>query len=299
MPTDPPPIWSTAVRRPDEPPIDNDQELLASGLACGAGAFFRAMPAAGGFSQTAINQNAGARTQLSEAVTVVLAIGCALFLGGVLSDLPQATLACMVIVAVLGLIDIGAFVEFWQLSRIEFWVAVATAAAGLTLGLLAAVLFGVILTLFLVIVELDRVGVTELQPSRTGDDLLVAGADTVAEPGLLILRLDGPLYTANVHSVITKVLDAVDARPGTDTLIMDNVAVARLTVTVLHQMDEVDRELAERDVRLWIAGMQEGTLRTVEQRPRWRTRVAAGEVYTTPLAALRAFRTGRDPTTGT
>src|SRR6478752_9925256 len=98
-------------------------------------------------------------------------------------------------VAGLGLIDIGAFVEFRQLSRIEFWVA---------------------------------------------------GADTVAEPGLLILRLDGPLYTANVHSVITKVLDAVDARPSTDTLIMDNVAMARLTVTVVHQMEEVDRELAER-----------------------------------------------------
>ena len=287
-----------AVRRPTEPPIDNDQELLASGLACGAGAFFRAMPAAGGFSQTAINQNAGARTQLSEAVTVVLAVGCALFLGGVLSDLPQATLACLVIVAVLGLIDIGAFVEFWKLSRIEFWVAVVTAAAGLTLGLLAAVLLGVILTLFLVIVELDRVGITELQPSRTDDDVLVAGADTVAEPGLLMLRLDGPLYTANVHSVIAKVLDAVDARPGTDTLIMDNVAMARLTVTVVHQMEEVDRELAERHVRLWVAGMPQGTLRTVEHRDRWRERVAAGEVYTTPLAALRAFRAERNPTAG-
>ncbi len=57
-----------------------------------AGAFFRAMPSAGGFSQTAINQRAGARTQLSELVTVALAVGCALFLGGVLSDLPQATL---------------------------------------------------------------------------------------------------------------------------------------------------------------------------------------------------------------
>ena len=51
------------------------------------------MPAAGGFSQTAINQKAGARTQLSELVTVSLAVACALFLGGVLSKLPEATLA--------------------------------------------------------------------------------------------------------------------------------------------------------------------------------------------------------------
>ncbi len=125
-----------SVRRRSEPPIDNNQELVASGLACAAGAFFRAMPAAGGFSQTAINQKAGARTQLSELVTVSLAVACALFLGGVLSNLPEATLACVVVIAVLGLVDLQDFVRYWKFSRIV--------------------------------------------------------------PGLLVLRFDGPLHTANV-----------------------------------------------------------------------------------------------------
>jgi MFS superfamily sulfate permease-like transporter len=131
------------VRRADEPAIDNDQELAASGLACVAGAFFRAMPSAGGFSQTAINQRAGARTQLSELVTVALAIACALFLGSTLSDLPQATLGCLVVIAVLGLIKPAELVRFWRLGRIEFWVAVITAACGLAFGMLVAVLVGV------------------------------------------------------------------------------------------------------------------------------------------------------------
>ena len=113
-----------AVRRRDEPPIDNDQELAANGLACLAGSFFRAMPSAGGFSQTAINQRAGAVTQLSELVTALLAVACALFLGGVLSDLPQATLGCMVVVAVAGLIKPSELRRFWRLDRVEFWVAV-------------------------------------------------------------------------------------------------------------------------------------------------------------------------------
>ncbi len=152
-----------AVRRRDEPPIDNDQELAANGVACIAGAFFRAMPSAGGFSQTAINESAGARTQLSELVTASLAVGCALFLGGVLSDLPQATLGCMVVVAVLGLIKPAEWLRLWRLGRIEFWVAAITAASGLCFGLLVAVAVGVALTLFLVIYELDHLGVTELQ----------------------------------------------------------------------------------------------------------------------------------------
>jgi sulfate permease, SulP family len=93
-----------AVRRPEEPAIDNDQELAANGVACVLGGVFRAMPSAGGFSQTASNQRSGARTQLSEIVTALLAVACALFLGGILGDLPQATLGWMVVVAVIGLI---------------------------------------------------------------------------------------------------------------------------------------------------------------------------------------------------
>ena len=82
-----------AVRRSSEPPIDNDQELAANGVSCIAGAFFRAMPSAGGFSQTAINQRAGAHDPAERAGRPsLLAVACALFLGGVLSDLPEATL---------------------------------------------------------------------------------------------------------------------------------------------------------------------------------------------------------------
>ena len=66
--------------------------------------------------------------------------------------------------------------------------------------MLAAVLVGVLLTLFLVIWELDHVGVTELRPTADGTDLGFVGEDTAAEPGLLVLRIDGPLYTANVRT---------------------------------------------------------------------------------------------------
>ena len=69
------------IRRPSEPQIDSNQELLATGAANVAGAFFTTMPAAGGFSQSAVNQSAGARSQLATLVTVGLAVLVALFLG--------------------------------------------------------------------------------------------------------------------------------------------------------------------------------------------------------------------------
>ena len=197
-----------------EPPIDNDEELAANGVSCIAGAFFRAMPSAGGFSQTAINQRAGAVTQMSEMVTVVLAVCCALFLGGVLSDLPEATLSCMVIIAVLGL---------HAARRVRALLATRASRSsgsprsppspGCSPACSPPSLVGVLLTLFLVIWELDHVGVTELRPTADGRDLRVVGDGTAAEPGLLVLRIDGPLYTANVHTVNRRILDAVDA-PG-------------------------------------------------------------------------------------
>ena len=145
-----------------------------------------------------------------------------------LSDLPQATLGCMVV-------DRGAGPDQARrasagsgaINRIEFWVAVVTAASGLVLGLLAAVLVGVVLTLLLVLVELDRVGVTELQPTPDGDDVRAAGPDTAPVDGLLVLRLDAPLYTANVRAANRRVLAAVDRRPGTRVVVLDATVQGR------------------------------------------------------------------------
>jgi sulfate permease, SulP family len=277
-----------AVRRRDEPAIDNDQELAANGIACVAGAIFRAMPSAGGFSQTAINQRAGARTQLSEIVTALLAVACALFLGGVLSDLPQATLGCMVVVAVVGLIKPSELRRFWRLDRLSFWVAVITAASGLVLGLLPAVLVGVLLTLLLVLHELNAVGLTELQPTSSGDDVLVAGAATRPVPALLVLRVDGPIYTANVRNIHRRIVAAVDAA-GPDTVVLDLSAIGATSVTVLDQSIDLEQELATRGVGLWFTALTPRVLAMASRAPRWGELQAAGRVFPTVLAAIRHY----------
>jgi high affinity sulfate transporter 1 len=282
-----------SVRRPSEPPIDNDQELFANGVACTTGAFFRAMPAAGGFSQTAINQRAGAQTQLSELVTAALAVGCALFLGGVLSKLPQATLGCMVVVAVIGLIKPSEFVRLWRLDRIEFWVAVATAVAGLWFGLLVAVLVGVLLTFGLVLRELDRIGFTELQPTADGSDVHVAGVHTAPEPGLLLLRLDGPLYTANVRAANRRMLAAVDAAEHPRVLVVEVSAQNMVPVSVIDEFEELDQNLRDRKVELWVAGLTPRALATVRLTPRWHELDDEGRLFPTALAAFRAYRQRR------
>jgi high affinity sulfate transporter 1 len=279
---------AAAVRRASEPTIDNDQELVANSISCVSGSFFQAMPSAGGFSQTAINQRAGAITQVSGLVTVALAVACALFLGGVLSDLPQATLGAMVLTAVAGLIKPADFVRFWRFGRLEFWVAVVTAGCGLVFGLLAAVFMGVLLTLGLVLHELNAIGVTELQSTADLADVRVAGDGTVAIPGLLVLRYDGPLYTANVRNVHRRVVTAVEAsRP--DVVVLEVSAVAALSVTVIDQYADLERELGRLGAELWIAALPPRAQRTAALTPRFAELAADGRLQPTALAAIRAY----------
>jgi MFS superfamily sulfate permease-like transporter len=231
-------------------------------------------------------------TQLSELVTALLPVACALFLGAVLSDLPQATLGCMVVVAVAGLTKPAELRRFWRLDRVEFWVAVITAAAGLVVGLLPAVLVGVVLTLFRVRRDLDRLAVTELHLTVAGDDVVLPRTSTARLPGLLVLRFDGPLYTANIRGANRRVLAAVDAA-GPDTLVLDMSAVPRAPLTVVDQFADLEAELGERGVHCWIAGLPPQTLATARQLPRWDEMVNDRRLFPTTLSAVRAFRAER------
>lgn len=260
------------IRRQGEPQIDSNQELFATAAANTVGSFFQVLPSAGGFSQSAVNQGAGARTQLSTLVTVVLAVLVALFLGPVLSLLPQATLASLVFVAVVGLIDFGSLARFWRISHNDFWIAVSTAVVGLTAGLLLAVAVGIIATMVVILRELNRVRV------RVGE----------ARDGVLPVRLLGPMYTANVLAYENAVLDAVRARVGVTAVALELTRLDVVSVTVLDGLAELDRELAGDGVELRVADVPEDGA-AAARRGRWFAGLeAAGRVYPTLDEAVSA-----------
>jgi high affinity sulfate transporter 1 len=277
-----------AVRRPTDPPIDNNQELIANGAASVAGAFFGSMPPAGGFSQTAVNQRAGSQTQVSGLVTVGLAVAAALFLGAPLDDLPEATLGAMVFVAVLGLIRPSELAFLARFDRLELFVALLTAAVGLTAGLLVAVAVGVAANLLLVLRELNHPDVDELRLASDGS--LVPAADLAPTPGLLVLRIGAPLYTANAREAQRQILERVDAAdPRPHVVVVDATAVGRLSVTLLQVFRDLDQELRDRGVELWIASLPPRALEQARMSPGWDTIDRAGRLHPTTRAALDAF----------
>ena len=270
-----------AIRDPGDTAIDSNRELFAAGAASTVGSFFQVLPAAGGFSQSAVNKNAGARSQLAGLVTVVLALLVGLFLGPVISLLPQATLASLVFVAVLGLIDIPALTRLWRISRRDFWIAVLTAAVGLTAGLLAAVAVGVVLTLILILIALNR-----LRIARTHE-----------VDGVIVVKLLSPVYTANILAAEQAILAQAASVDGLRVLVLDVSRIEEISITVLDGFTDLDRELAGVGVQLRVARLPQDAL-TVARRTSWFQDVeTSGRAFSSVEDALAAaLPTGDAPT---
>ncbi|WP_430335416.1 SulP family inorganic anion transporter [Rhodococcus sp. ACT016] len=276
------------VRRSEEPQIDSDRELLANGVASVAGSFFHTLPPAGGFSQTAVALRAGARTQLSGIVTAVLAVLVALFLAPVLSDLPQATLGAMVVVATLGLVDLGSFARYWRVNRVELWIATVTAVIGLTAGLLPAVLAGVLLTLYLVLRELNRPHVSQLTRNVEGGwRALEPDAPPVASDPL-VLRIDSGLYTANVRANTREVGRRVgEIRPTT--LVIDCSRLTQVTTTVMRSFVDLTKELSDAGTEVYYASLPRKNLATVRRTVIGREYESEGRIFANVEDAVLAL----------
>lgn len=262
-----------SLRQATEPQIDSDQELFATGAANTVGAFFSAMPAAGGFSQSAVNQGAGARSQLATLTTVALAVAVALFLAPVLSLLPEATLAAMVFTAVAGLVNIPELVRWARISRMDFWVATAVAAIGLTAGLLPAVAVGVVVTLVLVLRELNipRIRVVGRRGSALG-----------VEP-------ERGLYTANALANQRLIVQTVSAQAEpVRTLVLGLPQQVVMSITVLDTLEALDRELSQLGVLLHLAAVPEAAAAVAARTPWYSGLVEAGRVHPTVDIGLRA-----------
>lgn len=275
------------ARQPDDPALDNNREYVAVAAATIAGAIFRTLPSAGGFSQTQVNADAGAQTQVSELVTAAWAVIIALFLAPVLSDMPTATLGAIVVVAVSGLISIPDLVRLGRIDRLELLVAMLTAVAAVAANLLMGVMVGVALTFYLVlralnhpvIVELRRSPQTgELVPARPGDDPI---------PGMLVLRIEGGLYTLNIRRVQAEIYARVAALdPPSAVVLLDVGGTADTSVTVMDVIAETHRQLDRQGISLWVAALPSRALAKAQRTAAWSEWSEAGRVHPTVAAAV-------------
>ncbi|PWT87715.1 MAG: DNA repair protein [Proteobacteria bacterium] len=193
--------------------IDPRQELFALGAANAAAGLCQGFPVAGGLSQSAVNDKAGAQTPLALVFASATLAACLLFLTGLLANLPTVVLASIVLVAVKGLIDVRALQHLWQVSRLEFQVAIVALIGVLLLGILKGVLVATVVSLMMLLAGVARPHVAflgRIPGSRRFSDM-ERHLDNEAVPGVVIFRVESSLLYFNaehVHRVVTERLQA-------------------------------------------------------------------------------------------
>jgi high affinity sulfate transporter 1 len=191
--------------------VDPRQELLGLGAANFIAALGHGYPVAGGLSQSAVNENAGARTPLSlifASLTLLLVLS---LMTGMLRTLPECVLAAIVLVAVAGFVKIDDFKRLWQISRLEFNVAVVAFAGVLLFGILKGVAVSAIASILFLLRMMANPHVSTLGriPGSTRFSDSSRHPSNERFPGLFLFRVEAPLLYFNVDAVYATVLEAI------------------------------------------------------------------------------------------
>ncbi|MDQ3778792.1 MAG: SulP family inorganic anion transporter, partial [Actinomycetota bacterium] len=248
--------------------VDANQEFFALGAANVGSGLLGGFPANGSQSRSVVNAGAGARTQLSNAFAAVLLVATLLFLTPLFDELPRAALAGVVLVAAVGLIDVRALRRIWKLDRSDFALAVTTAALVVWVDVLAGILVAILLSLLDAAIKpyRARTRVLEQVPgtNRYRDADAVIGTHTV--PGLLVVRLDGPIYFANAKLFADRVRELIAGTdPPPEEVLMNVESWVDIDSSAHEVLHELVDDLHARGIRLTIARARRGLQEALER----------------------------------
>jgi high affinity sulfate transporter 1 len=258
------------IRRGDTVP-DANRELVATGVANLAGSLFHIMPAGGGTSQTAVNDSAGARSQVAGLVTAGVVIATLLFLAPLFGLMPHPTLAAVVVIASIGLISPAEFRSILKIRSMEFRWALIAVAGVLLLGTLKGILVAVLVSLLTLIVRANRYPINVLG-RKPGTHVFRPKSKEHPEdetfPGLLLLRPHGAIYFANAPR-LGQEMRALMHESVPRVVALDFSAVPNLEFTALRMLTDGEEKLREEGTMLWLVAMNPDVLAVVQHSPLW------------------------------
>ncbi|MDQ5974539.1 MAG: sulfate permease, SulP family [Actinomycetota bacterium] len=235
--------------------IDTNQELLATGAANVAAGLSGGMGVAGSLSKTAASRRSGGSTQMTGIAAALIVFAVILWLAGLLSPLPRTVLSAIVIQAVWGLMDVRALRRYKAIRRNDFVAAIAAMVGVLVLGPLYGLLVAVGLAVLGLVyrssrVEMDVMGKVPDEKAAWGS--ITNHPERMTTDGILVLRLDVPLFWANATQIHDQVLASVDSQDGVQALLLDLEATSQLDTTSIDMLELLLTRLQERGIDLYL-----------------------------------------------
>jgi high affinity sulfate transporter 1 len=239
-------------------PLNPGQELLGLGAANFAAALGHGYPVAGGLSQTAVNDRAGARSPLALVFASITLALCLLFLTDLLDDLPKAVLAAVVFTAVYRLIDVPALLHMWRVSRLDFWAAAIALAGVLALGILQGILLAGAASVLLYVMRASQPHVAFLG-RLPGTELysdLERNPQNEELPGVIAFRPEASMTYINADVVLEAVLRRLEEAGASSirVVVCDLSASPFIDLSGSRALHELHKQLAARGVALRVVG---------------------------------------------
>ena len=247
--------------------LDANQELVGQGLGNIVGSLFQSYPTAGSFSRSAVNFDAGARTGFSSAVTSLVVAVSLLWFTPLLYHLPQATLAAVIMLAVIGLVRIRPIGNAWRIDRNDGLVAVLTFVLTLWLAphLEQGILIGVLVSLGLYLHHTMRPRIVALarHPDGALHDAEAYGLATC--PNIGVIRVDGSLYFASAGYLEDKVMEKLARKPDLRFVIIDAEGINRIDATGEEMLRQLMGSLEENSIELLFSRMKRPVFEVLER----------------------------------
>jgi len=238
--------------------LDPRQEFLGLGAANLAAALGHGYPVAGGLSQSAVNDKAGARTPLAlvfASLTLALSL---LFLTGFLDDLPKAVLAAIVFTAVLGLVDVRTLSRMWRISKVDFYAATIALAAVLLLGILQGILLAAAASVLILLGRASQPHVAFLGriPGTNNYSDLARHPENEQLAHAIVFRPEASLLYVNADHVLHSVLERLRNLPQSSIrlIICDLSASPYVDLAGSRMLRLLHTELTAREITLRVVG---------------------------------------------
>lgn len=293
--------------------VDADQEMVANGLANLGAGLFQGFAVNGSLSKSAAGETAGGKTQVVALLCAVLTLATLLFLTGLFTYLPEATLAAIVIMALSKYYSLASLRRLYRVRRADFLLSASALAGVLLFGVLPGVVIGVVLSLTLLILRESRSNSAALGRSPGGDGFadVVTHPDYELIPGLVIYRFDGPLvfptadrFAAEVHALV-RAAGGAKAGGGSEAgaaaedgaaaaqvpvraVILDLEAAADMDTTAADQLTPLVRSLRSGGVRVMLARVH-APVRDFMEKDGLVALIGADEIYPRVLDAVKVF----------
>ena len=272
--------------------IRPNQELIALGFANIIGSFFQSYNVTGGFSRSAVNEQAGAKTGIAAIISASLIVLTLLFLTPLFYFLPNAVLAAIIIVAVLGLVNVRMVKYLWLTDKSDFWMLVATFGGTLFLGMEYGVLVGIIMSLLVLLMKTTRPHYAVL--GKIPNEPLYKNINRF--PNLevcedtLIIRFDAGLYFANVSyfkQVIKKHIDAKGKK--LKAFFLDADSINNIDSSAIHALEEVVDECRKQGIEFYMIAVK-GPVRDALSKSKLTEKIGENNFFLEVHHAIKTYR---------